>query len=71
MIIAHEAVKSFSVSSEIMARVNEKAFEYLEAPITRVTGYDITIPLASGEKHHMVNSKKIAEKIKEVIAFKA
>ncbi|TCG10957.1 alpha-ketoacid dehydrogenase subunit beta [Mycoplasma todarodis] len=71
MIIVHEAVKSFSVSSEIMARVSEKAFEYLEAPISRVTGYDITIPLATGEKHHMVDSKKIAEKIKEVVAFKA
>ncbi|CAM9105547.1 alpha-ketoacid dehydrogenase subunit beta [Mycoplasma todarodis] len=71
MVIAHEAVKSFSVSSEIIARINEEAFEYLEAPITRVTGYDITIPLATGEKHHMVSPEKIAAKIKEVVAFKA
>ncbi|NQZ29164.1 MAG: alpha-ketoacid dehydrogenase subunit beta [Mycoplasmatales bacterium] len=71
MVIAHEAVKSFSVSSEIIARINEEAFEYLEAPITRVTGYDITIPLATGEKHHMINPEKIAAKIKEVAAFKA
>ncbi len=71
MLIVHEAVKSFSVSSEIIARINEKAFEYLEAPITRLTGFDITIPLATGEKYHMIDSKKIAAKIKEVVAFKA
>ncbi|WP_284700050.1 hypothetical protein [Mycoplasmopsis cynos] len=34
-----------------MARVNEKAFEYLKAPLSRLTGYDITVPLARGEKY--------------------
>lgn len=38
LLVVHEAVKSFSVSSEIIARVNEKAFESLIAPPTRLTG---------------------------------
>ncbi len=71
LLIVHEAVKSFSVSSEIIARVNEKAFEYLEAPLSRLTGFDITIPLASGEGIHAINPEKVANKIKEVVAFKA
>lgn len=69
LLVVHEAVKSFSVSAEIMARVNEKAFEYLKAPMTRCTGYDITIPLAKGELFHAIDADKIKAKIKEVMSF--
>ncbi|ADE19348.1 alpha-ketoacid dehydrogenase subunit beta [Mycoplasma crocodyli] len=70
LLIAHEAVKSYSVSAEIMARVNEKAFEYLKAPMMRVTGYDITVPLAKGEHYQSVNDDKIIDKLNELMAFK-
>lgn len=70
LLIVHEAVKSFSVSSEIMARVNEKAFEYLKAPMTRCTGYDVTVPLAKGEAFQCIDDKKILAKIKEIMSFK-
>ncbi|VEU58926.1 alpha-ketoacid dehydrogenase subunit beta [Mycoplasmopsis gallinacea] len=69
LLVVHEAVKSFSVSAEIMARVNEKAFEYLKAPMTRLTGYDITVPLAKGERLHAITDDKVIEKIKEVVSF--
>ncbi|CAM9117284.1 alpha-ketoacid dehydrogenase subunit beta [Mycoplasma marinum] len=71
LLVVHEAVKSFSVSSEIITRVNEKAFEYLEAPLSRLTGFDITIPLATSEKIHSITPEKIATKLKEIMAFKA
>ncbi len=71
LLIVHEAVKSFSVSSEIITRVNEKAFEYLEAPLSRLTGLDITVPLAAGEGIHAIDEHKVAKKIKEIMAFKA
>ncbi|VEU75933.1 alpha-ketoacid dehydrogenase subunit beta [Mycoplasmopsis columboralis] len=70
LLVVHEAVRSFSVSAEIMARVNEKAFEYLKAPMARLTGYDITVPLAKGENFHAINDDKIVEKVKEVMSFK-
>ncbi|CAF0720582.1 unnamed protein product [Didymodactylos carnosus] len=38
LLVVHEAVKSFSTSAEIIARVNEKAFLYLQAPPMRLTG---------------------------------
>lgn len=69
LIVAHEAVKSFSVSAEIITRVNEQAFEYLIAPPARVTGYDITVPLAKGEQFHMVTVDKIVKQIKETAQF--
>lgn len=69
LVVAHEAVKSFSVSAEIITRVNEQAFEYLIAPPARVTGYDITVPLAKGEQFHMVTVDKIVKQIKETAQF--
>lgn len=36
--IVHEAVKSFSVSAEIIATINEKAFYNLKAAPVRLTG---------------------------------
>lgn len=70
LLVVHEAVKSFSVSAEIITRINEKAFEYLKAPLARLTGYDITVPLARGEKFHAIDDAKVVAKIKEVLSFK-
>ncbi|WP_031542489.1 alpha-ketoacid dehydrogenase subunit beta [Mesoplasma photuris] len=70
LIVVHEAVKSFSVSSEIIAAVNENCFEYLKAPLARVTGYDVNIPFVRGEGYHQVNPQKIAEQIKKTVGFK-
>lgn len=65
LLVVHEAVKSFSVSAEIITRVNEKAFEFLLAPPARLTGYDITVPLARGEGFHAINDKKFSTKLKK------
>ncbi|UVD81511.1 alpha-ketoacid dehydrogenase subunit beta [Mycoplasma iguanae] len=70
LLVVHEAVKSFSVSAEIITRVNEKAFEYLKAPLTRLTGWDITVPLARGEKYHALDVEKVKVKIQELMNFK-
>lgn len=68
-VVVHEAVKSFSVSSELIALVNEEAFLYLEAPPTRITGFDIIVPLPKGEHHFIIGEKRIEDKIREVVHF--
>ncbi|ATZ16233.1 pyruvate dehydrogenase E1 component beta subunit [Entomoplasma freundtii] len=70
LLVTHEAVKSFSVAAEIMATVNEEAFDYLKAPLARVTGYDIAIPFDRGESFHQVNPAKIYEKMKDLLDYK-
>ncbi|AHH45282.1 alpha-ketoacid dehydrogenase subunit beta [Mesomycoplasma bovoculi] len=67
ILVVHEAVKSFSVSAEIITLVNEKAFDYLDAPPARLTGYDITVPLAKGENFHAISKEKIIAKVKEIL----
>ncbi len=63
LLVVHEAVKSFSVSSEIITRVNEMAFESLKIAPSRITGYDITMPLAKSEKMQNIDSDKIITRI--------
>lgn len=69
ILVVHEAPKTLGVGGELMAIVNEKAFLYLEAPPTRLTGFDTIFPLPKGEKHYIPSPERIAEKIKEVVSF--
>jgi len=39
LLVVSEQVKTLSIASELIARVNEEAFLYLEAPPVRVGGY--------------------------------
>ncbi|MFP7699510.1 MAG: alpha-ketoacid dehydrogenase subunit beta [Candidatus Phytoplasma pyri] len=65
-LVAHEACKTYGPAGELITLVNEKAFEYLQAAPSRVTGHDIIFPLARGEKHQFLNPNRIAEAIKKV-----
>lgn len=60
-VVIHEAPRSFGPGAEIITRLMEGAFYYLEAPIERVTGYDLIIPYFSREKWYMPNVKRIIE----------
>jgi pyruvate dehydrogenase E1 component beta subunit len=64
--VVHEAPRSFGPGAEVVARLVEKAFYYLEVPVARVTGYDVVIPLFSREKHYLPGVTRItaaAEKL--------
>ena len=54
-------------SAEIIARLNETAFEFLEAPIKRITGFDIPYPYFQVEEHFLPESDEIVTAIKETI----
>ncbi len=68
-IVVHEAPKSFGVGAEIVSIINEKAFLYLEAAPTRVTGFDTIFPLPRGEKHYIPSPERIAKTIEDVVKF--
>ena len=66
-VVVHEAPRSFGPAAEIIARLVEKAFYYLEAPVERVTGYDIVIPLFSREKAYIPDSHRIMRAARKVL----
>ena len=57
--VIHEAPRSFGPGAEIITRLMEKAFYYLEVPIERVTGFDVISPLFSREKAYIPNAPRI------------
>ena len=59
-VVVHEAPRSFGPGAEIVTRLMEGAFYYLEAPIERVTGLDLIIPYFSREKSYLPSVKRIA-----------
>jgi 2-oxoisovalerate dehydrogenase E1 component beta subunit len=44
VVVVHEAPRTCGFGGEIIALINEKAFLHLEAPPTRVTGFDTPFP---------------------------
>ena len=66
-VVVHEAPRSFGPAGEIFARLMEKAFYYLEAPIERVTGFDVVMPLFSREKAYLPDEQRILRAATKVI----
>jgi len=67
-VVIHEAPRSFGPGAEIVARLMEGAFYYLEAPIARVTGYDLIIPYFSREKWYIPNVRRIVDAARRTLA---
>ncbi|MBT4529786.1 MAG: alpha-ketoacid dehydrogenase subunit beta, partial [Phycisphaerae bacterium] len=66
-VIVHEGQRTCGVAAEIIARLNEVVFEYLEAPIKRITGFDIPFPYFQVEEHFLPESEEIVLAIQETI----
>ena len=67
--VVHEAPKTGGLAGEITATLQEEALLYQEAPVTRVTGYDVPYPLYALEDYYMPNAARVADGIKEAVEF--
>lgn len=68
-LIVHEATKTAGFGAEIIATINEEALMYLEAPIKRITGYDIIMPYLKNEKLQLPSVDRIINGVEEVVNF--
>lgn len=68
-VIVHEAWRSCGVGAEIASQIMEKAFLNLEAPVMRVTGPDVPVPLAKLENYFIPSVKNILEAISKTAVF--
>ncbi len=68
-VVVQEAPKSFSPASEIIATINDKALMHLEAPVKRVTGYDLTVPFFGRENDYLPSVARIRRGIEETCDF--
>jgi len=68
-VIVNEGNRTCGVAAEIIARLNESVFEYLEAPVKRITGFDIPYPYFQVEEHFLPESDEIVAAIIETITW--
>jgi pyruvate dehydrogenase E1 component beta subunit len=71
VVIVNEAPRSFGVAAEITTRLVETAFWYLEAPIRRVTGYDVVVPLFAYEQDYLPGQERIVNAARETLEIVA
>jgi 2-oxoisovalerate dehydrogenase E1 component beta subunit len=67
-VIVHEAPRTCGFGAEISALLQERCFLHLEAPITRVTGYDTPFPYTL-ENEYLPRAPRILKAIREVAAY--
>ena len=67
LVIVHEAPKNCGVGAEIAATVAEKGIYSLKAPIERVAGYDIPMPLFKLEHDYMPSVDRVLKGIRKVL----
>lgn len=68
-LVVTEAAQSYGPAAELISIINEEAFLTLEAPPSRLTGYDTVIPLPMGEKHYMISPQRIFSEIQRLAKY--
>src|SRR5216684_2508850 len=67
VVIAEESHPFASVGAEISAEINERAFDYLDAPVKRVSGVDVPMPYAKNlEDAAIPKVEQLVAAVKEV-----
>ena len=67
--VVHEAPKTGGLAGEIIATIQEEALLYQEAPVTRVTGFDVPFPLYASEDYYLPETARIKDGISEAAEF--
>lgn len=68
-VVIHEAARTGGFGGEIIARIVEKGFLFLLAPIQRVTGFDTIIPYAKLEKYYIPSVERIVKAVEHVMEY--
>ena len=66
-VIVHEAPRTCGLGAEIAAQIGERALYSLLAPVKRVTGYDVVVPLSRLEMQYMPGVARIADAVRNVM----
>ena len=67
-VVVHEAPRTCGFGAELVALIQERCFLRLEAPVTRVTGFDTPFPYAL-EAEYLPRAPRILKAIREVVRY--
>ena len=68
LVIVHEAPRTCGFGAELAATVGEKALLHLQAPVTRITGFDTPFPYAR-EEDYLPGIERIRNGLREIVEF--
>jgi 2-oxoisovalerate dehydrogenase E1 component beta subunit len=66
-VIVHEATRTAGFGAEIAAEIAERALYSLQAPVKRVAGYDVVVPLYRLERQFIPGVDRIVDAVREVM----
>lgn len=66
-VVVHEAPLTGGYGAEIVALIQERALYSLRAPVRRVTGWDVTVPLRLAEHHYLPSVGRIVSAARSVL----
>ena len=69
MVVVHEAPQFLGMGAEVAARVSERAFLSLEAPVLRCTGLDVPYPPAKLEEAYLPSVDRILWTVQRALDF--
>jgi pyruvate dehydrogenase E1 component beta subunit len=62
-VVVHEAPGNLGLGSELAARITEECFYSLEAPVLRVTGFDVPYPAARVEEEYLPDLDRVLDAV--------
>jgi pyruvate dehydrogenase E1 component beta subunit len=69
LVIVHEAPMSGGIGAEIAAKVAEECFYSLEAPVMRVTGFDVPYPPARIEEEYLPDLDRVLDTVDRTFTY--
>jgi pyruvate dehydrogenase E1 component beta subunit len=69
VVVTQEAPGNVSIASELAATIAERAFYSLEAPVIRVTGYDVPYPPAKVEAVFLPDADRVLDAVDRALAY--
>jgi len=70
VLIVHEDTRTGGLAGEVTALLNERAFEYLDGPVLRVTSPDAPVPYSAPlEDYFLPNPAKIVDMARKLAAY--
>lgn len=67
-VIVEEGYRSYGIGAEVAARLQEEAFDYLDAPIKRVAQKEVPLPYSRElEQLALINKDRVIEAVKEIL----
>ena len=67
-VVVEEGHRSYGVGAEVVARLQEEAFDFLDAPIKRVAQLEVPLPYSRElEQMALINPDRVIEAVKEIL----